>query len=222
MNIKDLLVNAVAALVMVMSVLNASGARAADGAATPASLEASAPEVVIKQTVQRVLNELATKEGSVKNDPEQLYALVNETVVPHLDMRKIAQIVLGKHGRKADPAIFQRFLQAFQTVLVRTYATSLKGYAGETVDFPQAAKVSDKGTASVQMVIRQAGTPGVVLTFRLHNRSGPWLVYDIQVEGISLVANYRSEYSAIVSRDGLEALVARLEAMNEETRIASK
>ena len=115
MNIKDLFVNAVAALLMVMSVLNASGARAADGAGIPASSAASSPEVVIKQTVQRVLKELDSQDGSIKNDPEQLYALVNETVVPHLDMKKIAQIVLGKHGRKADPATFQRFQQAFQT-----------------------------------------------------------------------------------------------------------
>lgn len=194
----------------------ASAVTVVTAGATPDS-----PAAVIADTVGQVLSQLESPTDQAPSDPDRVYALVNEFVVPHLDMSRIARIVLGKHVRSTDPATFAEFTREFQVLLVRTYATSLMAYGGENIDVAETAKGKRKGTASVRMKIHRIDEAPIDISFRTHNKSGPWLVYDIQIEGISLVSNYRSEFSSIVRNQGIQALIADLKRRNQLALTAS-
>ncbi len=113
--------------------------------------DTTSPAALIEDTVQQVMDRLDDDAGSANSAPAQLYALVNETVVPHLDMPRIARIVLGKHARKVAAGELGEFTREFQTLLVRTYASSLMAYQGERIDVSQAAQPSARGTATVDL-----------------------------------------------------------------------
>ncbi len=187
----------------------------------PVPADADSPTGVIQGTVDALLGRLQSRADSVGDNPEQLYALVNDIVVPHLDMSRIARIVLGKYARQVDAAELTAFTQEFQALLVRTYATSLRAYAGEKIDV-MPAKRSDNGTASVQMNVRRTGAAPIAISFLMHSKTGPWLVYDIRIEGISLVTNYRSEFTTILGNRGLETLMTQLKIRNRQPQLAAK
>jgi phospholipid transport system substrate-binding protein len=190
-------------------------------AVSGAAADGASPAALIETTVQRLMDQMDGGAESASSEPEQLYALVNDTVVPHLDMPRIARIVLGKHARKVGAAELDEFTGEFQTLLVRTYATSLMAYQGERIDVSQAAPASAKGTATVDLRVHRADGAPIELSFLTHNRSGPWLVYDIRIEGISLVTNYRSEFSTVLRSQGVEGLITTLKNRNRQALMAA-
>jgi len=201
-------------LVLVHTVAGANDLTAAPG-------DEDSPTTLIRGTVEELLSRLEAGTTGASDSPERLYALVNDIVVPHLDMPRIARIVLGKYARRADAEELAAFTREFQKLLVRTYATSLNAYTGEKIDVLP-AKRSDNGTASVQMNVRRAGAAPIAITFLTHNKSGPWLVYDIRIEGISLVANYRSEFTSILAASSFENLMRQLQNRNGHPQLAVK
>jgi len=206
-----------AALSVLMLLHTVAGA----GETTSVPDAADSPSTLIQSTVDRLLEQLENSHATRGDKPEQLYALVNEIVVPHLDMSRIARIVLGKYVRRIDAAEFAAFKSEFQILLVRTYATSLAGYSGGEIHV-MPAKLADNGTAAVQMNVHGSGTQPVVITFLTHKRNGPWLVYDIRIEGISLVTNYRSEFAGVLANTDFEGLMAKLRARNSQQQLAAK
>ncbi|MGD2140518.1 MAG: ABC transporter substrate-binding protein [Burkholderiales bacterium] len=186
-----------------------------------AAIEASSPAAVIEEAVQQVLDRLNADDAPDPGRSDELYALVTHIVVPHLDMPRIARIVLGKHARRVDAAALDEFTGEFRTLLVRTYATSLMAYRGGRIDVTQAGQAPRKGRATVNMRIYGADGAPIEISFLAHNRRGPWLVYDIRIEGISLVSNYRSEFSAILRREDVEGLIRTLKSRNRQAQVTA-
>ena len=179
------------------------------------------PAALIEDTIEQVLAQLNDEPAVDSDRGQRLHSLVNDLVVPHLDMPRIARIVLGKHVRRVDAAELEAFTAEFQTLLVRTYASSLLAYQGERVDVSQAAAASAKGTATVDLRVYRADGAPIEISFLTHNRLGPWLVYDIRIEGISLVGNYRSEFSTILRNQGVEGLITTLRNRNREAQLTA-
>jgi phospholipid transport system substrate-binding protein len=194
---------------------------AAASGSLPAPDNVDSPTALIQGTVDQLLVRLESDTDSASDSSERLYALVNDVVVPHLDMPRIARIVLGKYARRVDADELAAFTQEFQTLLVRTYATSLKAYSGEKIDVLP-AKRSGNGTASVRTNVHRQGAAPIVISFLAHNKMGPWLVYDIRIEGISLVTNFRSEFAAILGNSSFEKLMNQLKSRNRRPQLAAK
>jgi phospholipid transport system substrate-binding protein len=186
-----------------------------------AAIAAGSPAAVIEETVQQVLDRLNADDSPDARRSDELYALVTDIVVPHLDIPRIARIVLGKHARRVDAAALDEFTGEFQTLLVRTYATSLRAYQGGRIDVTQAGQAPHKDRATVNMRIHRADGAPIEISFLAHNRRGPWLVYDIRIEGISLVTNYRSEFSAILRGEDIEGLIRTLKNRNRQAQITA-
>jgi len=201
-------------------------AAASESRAQPASTAALSsgdgvsPAALIEDTVEQLLVRL-NNDAAGADRGQRLYQLVNDLVVPHLDMPRIAHIVLGKHARGVDAADLQTFTAEFQTLLMRTYTSSLLAYRGERVEVSQAAAASSRGTATVDLRVYRAGGAPIEISFLTHNRRGPWLVYDIRIEGISLVGNYRSEFSTILRNQGIEGLITTLRNRNRESQLTA-
>ena len=206
---------------LALALLSLLHVAAAAGESRTQTEQGMSPAALIEDTVEQLLVRL-NDDAATTERSERLYELVNDLVVPHLDMPRIAHIVLGKHARRVDAADLETFTGEFQTLLVRTYTSSLMAYQGECVDVSQAAPVSARGTATVDLRVYRADGAPIEISFLTHNRRGPWLVYDIRIEGISLVGNYRSEFSSILRNQGVEALITRLKNRNRQSQLTAQ
>ncbi len=172
------------------------------------------PVAVVREAADRVIERLST--GVTLSD-EQAYTLVENLILPHLDFETFARLTLGKHWRQASTAQQQAFTDGFRELLMRTYATSLNAYAGERIVYLDQHDEGDDRVL-VQTEITRTQGPPVRADYRLRLRNGEWKVYDVVIEGVSLIITYRSSFSEQISRTGLDDLIARL----RDGRIAAR
>lgn len=174
--------------------------------ALPAGAEMS-PSEVIQNTANRVIERLHDSPKPLSDD--QAYALVEDLIIPHLDFDSFARFTLGKHWRQASPEQRTAFTREFRDLLMRSYATSLNAYNGERIE--QLGQ-RDEGEGRIQLqtqLIRSHGAP-VRVDYRLHQRDGAWKVYDVVIDGISLIMTYRTSFGEEISHSGLDALIQKM------------
>ncbi len=172
------------------------------------------PQVLVKDVTDRVLARLDADRAQLKADPKLIYPLVEDLVLPHFDFGRMSAWVLGKNWRSASAEQRTRFTAEFRTLLVRTYAVALLEYSGQTVNYLPGRASEDGRSALVRTEIAQTGQPSIALNYSLYQRDGQWLVYDISVDGVSLVTNYRSSFNDQIAQGGLDGLIAQLEKRN--------
>lgn len=178
------------------------------------------PQQLVKRVTDQTLARLQTERAALKADPRKIYPLVEDLVLPHFDFTRMSAWVLGRYWRTATPAQRSQFTQQFRSLLVRTYAVALLEYSGQTVSY-MPTRMSESGrSALVRTTIAQPGQAPVSLDYALYWHGDQWLVYDITVEGVSLVTNYRSSFAAQIGESGLDSLIAQLEKRNAEKTAA--
>ncbi len=174
---------------------------------------ADGPAEVVRDTAERVLDQLRTDRARYQDD-HALFALVREVVFPRLDRERTAQWVLGANWRTATLAQREQFVAEFSDLLLRTYGTALRQYDSETLNYLPAQAPAGADRVTVRTEIIRPDGPKVSVDYLLTNRSGEWKVYDVIIENVSLVVTYRSEYSAIIKRDGMDGLLKQLAERN--------
>ena len=171
--------------------------------------------VEVLQSMTSTLEEVVAKDPDIIHDEERLRVIAHEVVLPHVDMRTLSRWVLGKNWRKATPAQRDAFVLEFQELLLSTYLRQVKTYQGEVARFLPLRGEQKKGRAVVNAEIEQPNGPVIHTTFRMHQVDTVWLIYDVSVEGISLVATHRSSFNSEIRKSGLDDLIARLQKNNE-------
>ena len=163
----------------------------------------------------------ATLESVVKNDPDIIYddsrlrTIAQEVVLPHVDIRTMSRWVLGKNWRRATPEQRENFVVEFRDLLLTTYLRQVKTYNGETARFLPLRGEQKEGLAVVNAEILQPNGPVIHAMFRLHQLQQEWMIFDVSVEGISLVATHRSGFNTEIRNNGIDELIARLHKLNE-------
>ena len=193
-------------VVAVAGVLAGSAAMAADAG--------TAAQDLVRQVASRVIEELDSESGSLRDNPERAYELAERMVVPHFDVERMARRVLGKRWKAATPEQQTRFVSAFRTMLVRTYALVLHEYRGQTLTYldPVPRKKDDEIVIPVRTEV--AGGKTVRVAYAMQGTGSDWKVFDVAVDGVSLVTNYRSSFRSEIARHGIERLIERLESNN--------
>lgn len=179
--------------------------------AAPAESDGPAPDVLIRQVADEMLGQINANKDAYKDDPSQLHAMVNRVVLPHFDFDLICRLVLGNAWKEASQTQQERFQTQFRELLLNTYGNALLQYSDETIEW-QGAEYGDKpGRAVVASQVKAAGSDPVPIVYRTRQTDSGWKVYDIAVDNISLITNYRGTYASEIRRNGLEALIAKLE-----------
>ncbi len=175
------------------------------------------PQALVKRTTEEMLATLKAERKLIDAEPARLYDLVNQIIVPHFDFVAMSRWVLGKHWRTATRKQKLRFVRAFRTLMVRTYATALLDYTDQEIRYLPLREDPASGDVTVRTeVIQPTGQP-VAMHFRLHLRPKKgWKVYDVTVDGISLVSNFRTSFATEIRKSSLDALIERLEKRNAE------
>ncbi|RTZ74055.1 MAG: ABC transporter substrate-binding protein [Gammaproteobacteria bacterium] len=180
--------------------------------------EQSAQELV-RSTADYVLSQVRARKAELEKDGSGIYALVQEKVIPHFDFRIMTRAALGRYWRQASEEQKERLTREFRELLVRTYATMLLGYSDEKIEYlPFRGKPGDKRVIVRTRVHTSDGAPPVPIDYRLYRKNGEWKVYDVVVDGVSLVSNYRGTFANEVRKGGIEGLIASLEEHNRKLR----
>lgn len=177
------------------------------------------PVELIRSTADYVLEQVRARKAELEKDNSGIYALVYEKVLPHFDFRLMSRGALGKHWRKATEEQKEKLAHEFQELLVRTYATTLLNYSDQEVEYlPYRGKPGDK-RVTVSTRVHDGGAPPVPINYRLYRQdNGDWKIYDVVVDGVSLVSNYRGNFAAEVKKGGIDGLIATLQKHNRKLR----
>ena len=181
------------------------------------SFGAGAAEGSPDQLVKSVSDDVLAAIRTTKDKPT-LRKLTESKVLPHFDFRAMTQLAVGQHWRQASPEQQKRLEDAFRTLLVNTYTASLNvaSTGKESVDVkPVELKPGDNDIV-VRTVVRTPNRPPIPVDYRMTRTPNGWKVYDVIVENLSLVTNYRGSFASEIGRTGIDGLVKALEAKNTE------
>lgn len=180
----------------------AFGAQAAD----------PSPDALVTSTVGEVL-------GVIKQskDPRTLVDLAEKKVLPHFDFKHMTQLAVGRSWSQANAAQQEALERAFRTLLTRTYTTALSQSSGQAkVEVKPAQIKPGDPEAMVRTLVSEPGRKPFSIDYRMKNGAGGWKVYDVVVENLSLVTNYRSSFQAEVNRSGIDGLIKVIESKNQQ------
>lgn len=174
------------------------------------------PDQLSREVTDKIVVLLKANKNVYTKDHKKLYAMVDEHVLPNFDFRAMSRTVLGRYWRTADEEQRARFTREFRDLLVRTYATALLKYNDETIVYLPFRLSPDDRTATVKSEVRRTdGGPPIAINYSFYRTDAGWKVYDVTIEGASLVTTYQSTYSARVQREGVNALIVNLAQDNK-------
>lgn len=197
-----------------LSLLFVAGARAAD---------TSPPDVALKTTVDALFANLKAHHDQYKSDQSSFYAMVDQVVVPRFDVRGISQEVMGRAWRTANEDQRARFTAAFKTMLVRSYANAmLDNFKSVQVTWKPVHMNNASNDATVETVLGRDNGEQYLVGFAVHLVDGEWKIYDISIQNISLVLNFRSQIASEIKRSSLDDVIGRMQKGQFQSAAGSK
>jgi phospholipid transport system substrate-binding protein len=190
------------------------------GAAEPATAPAStpAPQDLIQDAAQRLLKALDADRAGYRKEPGRINKLVDEILLPHFDTDYSARLVLAKHWRTASPAQRQRFVDAFYQGLLRNYGAALAEFTADRLTVLPFKGDLATGQATIRTEVRRDDGTRVPVNYSMRFSPTGWKAWDVTIEGISYVKNFRTDFGAEIDQKGLDAVISRLEAENRKAQ----
>jgi phospholipid transport system substrate-binding protein len=191
------------------------GAAILQGAVVAADAELPA-QALIRETTDRLIVAVQRDRDAIEADPGHAHRLIEEILSPHVDFRRMASRALGKYWRKVTPEQRDKFTREFKTLLVRTYSTALNSYEGQEIQYLTPRERPEHNTVIVRARVARIDAPEILLNYALYLTDDAWTIFDVSIDGVSLVINYRSSFTAEIRQNGMDSLVARLADKNQE------
>ncbi|MDA8329277.1 MAG: ABC transporter substrate-binding protein [Betaproteobacteria bacterium] len=183
---------------------------------TVAQAEEMPPDVLVKNTTLEVTGILKRDKADFANDKQKLYALIDTKVLPHFDFTQMTQLAVGRYWRQATPAQQQQLVTQFRTLLVRTYAGALAAFNKQTIEFKPFNMPAGSTDVTVNTQVKQPGAQPIPIDYSLEQTAAGWKVYDVSIDGVSLVTNYRSSFGSEIRKDGVAGLLRTLTNRNQQ------
>ncbi|MFQ6757971.1 MAG: ABC transporter substrate-binding protein [Deltaproteobacteria bacterium] len=169
---------------------------------------ATDPVVFVKDAVDEIISILQDEKLAVPSRKAERKNRMVTIVEKKFDFREMSMRALARHWRERSPAEQDRFVFLFKTLLENTYLAKIETYSGEKVVFKKAAVQGNKAIVYSDLIRKNVETP---VNYKLKNSDDRWAVYDVEVEGVSLVNNYRTQFASIMSKENFAGLIAKLE-----------
>ena len=176
-------------------------------------MAAQGPVEVLQGMTDQVLV-IIQQEPDIFSNPVRMRQVANEVILPRIDFNALSRWVLGKYWRRATPQQRNDFAAEFRELLLGSYMRQVTTYEENVVRFLPLRAGQKEGRATVKAEVDQRDGPIIHVTFRMHRVGTEWLIYDVAVEGISLVATHRSSFAREIRNSGIDNLIARLQTMN--------
>ena len=194
-----------AALFASLALLGTSAAIAAQGTA------ALGPQELVTKVAQDTLKELDANRAEYRKNPSKVRELVDKTMLPHFDTEYAARLVLAKHWRTASDEQKKRFIDAFYQTLLQNYGEALLEFTPDRLKIlPFQGDLKAKAV-TVRSEIRRDNGQRVPVNYSLRSTPQGWKAYDVQIEGISYIKSFRTDFGSEIEQKGLDAVISRLE-----------
>ena len=182
--------------------------------------EVPVPQTLIKTSSDRMQKALKENKATIEKNPSFVYGLVDDILLPNFDFSKMSKLALGKNWRKASTAQRERFIGEFRLLLVRTYSIAMLEFTdGDIVFLPFRGDLAKK-KVKVKMEIARPNGPTIPMALSMYlNKQKKWMVYDVKIDGISLVTNYRSTFATEIRNDGMDKLIENLSTRNQKVKL---
>ena len=182
--------------------------------------EVPVPQTLIKNSSDRMLKALKENKATIEKNPSFVYGLVDKILLPNFDFSKMSKLALGKNWRKASTAQRERFIGEFRLLLVRTYSIAMLEFTdGDIVFLPFRGDLAKK-KVKVKMEIARPNGPSIPMALSMYlSKQKKWMVYDVKIDGISLVTNYRSTFATEIRNDGMDKLIENLSTRNQKVKL---
>jgi phospholipid transport system substrate-binding protein len=178
------------------------------------ALAQEAPEALVKRVTDELLTIIKNDKAVQSGDMTKVAQLAEQKVLPHFDFERMTRLAVGKNWRDASDAQKKALQDEFRTLLVRTYSSSLAAYRNQTIDVkPGNTGAADK-EAVVKTAVIQQGGPSIPINYSMEKTDSGWKVYDVVIDGASLVTTYRGSFNDQIQKGGIDGLVKSLQERN--------
>lgn len=182
--------------------------------AVPASAQELGPEELVKKVTADVLESVKSDKQLQAGDRRKALAMAEQKILPHVDFREAAQLAMGKSWHTATPAQQTQVVNEFRSMLVRIYSNAIQVYRGQTMRVLPVRLAPGATEVTVRNQYLSQGRPPVAVEYAMKKTPEGWKIYDISVEGVSLVLTYRAEFESITRVSGIDGLLKRLAEKN--------
>lgn len=180
-------------------------------AAPAAAQKELGPEDLVKKVTSDVLETIQADRHLQAGDRRMALALAEEKVLPHIDFREATRLAAGRSWNSATPEQQEKLVKAFRSMLVRIYSNAIETYRGQTMRVMPVRLPAGATEVVVRNQYLSQGRPPVPVEYAMHKTREGWKIYDISVEGVSLVLTYRAEFENIMRSSGVDGLIKRME-----------
>jgi len=171
---------------------------------------------LVKQTSDRMVTSLKNRGDELHQNPKLIYDLVDEIILPHFDFEHMSRLVLGKYWNRISAEQREQFTKEFQNLLVRTYATAMSEYSDQNIVFLPFRDDNNADDVTVKTEVDQKGGFPIPIDYSLYMKQGEWKVYDVSIDDVSLVVNYRTSFASEIKQSGIADLIKKLQTRNQQ------
>jgi len=168
------------------------------------------PYLLVKNVATKTFARIKQNQEEIKADPEMLRTIMEEELVPHIDYKFAAFMVLGKHFKSVPREKMGEYISVFRQYLITTYAVAMGYYDNQTVIFEPESSFEGQKSVTVRAVVQDPQRPEIKIAFKVRkdSKTNEWKAYDMVAEGISMLNSKRSEFESILRQDGIDAVIA--------------
>lgn len=179
--------------------------------ATPVQAEILTPDEFVTDAVEVLAAQLEDRRSELADDQDALYQLIDDLLLPRFDRKMAAQQVLARHWRGASEEQRTRFIDSFYSILVQRYADGVLDFEPDRIKVLPFRGDETKRTATVKTTVDLEDGTNISVNYTLLNKKPGWMMFDVTIEGVSYIRNFRTEFDAEIKSSSLEEVIVRLE-----------
>lgn len=179
------------------------------------ALAQEAPDALVKRVTDEVLAIIKADKDLQAGNPNKIAELAEAKVLPHFDFMRMTRLAVGRNWQQASDAQKEQLVREFRTMLVRTYSTSLTAYRNQAIEVKPLKMAPADKEVTVRTAVVQQGGPQIPIDYAMEKTDSGWKVYDVVIDGASLVTTYRSTFNEQVQKGGIDGLVKTLAERNK-------
>ena len=182
--------------------------------ASQTAMAQEAPDAMVRKNTNEILAAIKADKGLAAGDQKKIEALANEKVLPYFNFVRMTQLAVGRNWKDASEAQKKSLIDEFRTLLVRTYSTTLTQFRDQTIEVKPTKMTAADTEVVVKTQINQPGGQAIPIDYSMEKSSGAWKVYDVLIDGVSLVTNYRSSFNTEIQKSGIDGLIKSMSERN--------
>ena len=186
-----------------------------------AALAQEAPDALVKRVTDEVLDIIKSDKDLQAGNSRKIAELAEVKVLPHFDFTRMTRLAVGRNWQQASDAQKEQLVKEFRTMLVRTYSTSLTAYRNQKIEVKPLKMAAADKEVTVRTAVVQQGGPQIPIDYAMEKTDSGWKVYDVTIEGASLVTTYRGSFNDQIQKGGIDGLVKTLAERNKSPEPAA-